>query len=71
MSFWYNTATGQVETDENRSQAQDVMGPYGTREEAAGALQSARARTEQWDREDREWASKGSASNHSEDDNDD
>ena len=62
MSFWYNTATGQVETDENRSQAQDVMGPYDTREEAAGALQSARARTEQWDREDREGASKGSAS---------
>lgn len=60
MSYWYNTATGRVETDEDRGQAQDVMGPYDTREEAANALQSARARTEQWDREDKEWEQRGS-----------
>ena len=35
MSYWYNTATGQVETDDTRGQAQDVMGPYETEAEAA------------------------------------
>jgi hypothetical protein len=60
VSYWYNTATGQVETDENRGQAQDVMGPYETREEAANAVQSARERTERWDAEDREWERRGS-----------
>ena len=62
MSYWYNTATGQVETDDNRGQAQDVMGPYDTEEEAAHALQSARERTEKWDAEDREWNARGAAS---------
>lgn len=66
MSYWYNTATGQVETDENRGQAQDVMGPYETREEAANAVQSARERTERWDAEDREWEQRGSTSDDSE-----
>ena len=67
MSYWYNTATGQVETDDNRGQAQDVMGPYDTEEEAAHALQSARERTEKWDAEDREWNARGSASEDGED----
>lgn len=62
MSYWYNTATGQVETDENRGQAQDVMGPYETEAEAARAIQSAHERTEKWDAEDREWNARGSAS---------
>ena len=67
MSYWYNTATGQVETDDNRGQAQDVMGPYDTEDEAAHALQSARERTEKWDAEDREWNARGSASEDGED----
>ncbi|HEU4332811.1 MAG TPA: methionine aminopeptidase [Lapillicoccus sp.] len=67
MSYWYNTATGQVETDDNRGQAQDVMGPYDTEEEAAHALQSARERTEKWDAEDREWNARGAASEDGED----
>ena len=67
MSYWYNTATGQVETDDDRGQAQDVMGPYDTEEEAAHALQSARERTEKWDAEDREWNARGSASEDGED----
>jgi len=67
VSYWYNTATGQVETDDNRGQAQDVMGPYDTEEEAAHALQSARERTEKWDAEDREWNARGSASEDGED----
>ncbi|MEP6650209.1 MAG: methionine aminopeptidase [Lapillicoccus sp.] len=67
MSYWYNTATGQVETDENRGQAQDVMGPYETEAEAANAVQSAHERTEKWDQEDREWNARGSASGDAED----
>jgi hypothetical protein len=66
VSYWYNTATGQVETDENRGQAQDIMGPYETREEAANAVQSARERTERWDAEDREWEQRGSTWDDSE-----
>jgi hypothetical protein len=53
--FWYNTRTGQVETDVDKGQGKDLMGPYGTREEAAQALESARRRTEAWDEEDRRW----------------
>ena len=67
MSFWYNTATGQVETDDNRGQAQDVMGPYETEAEAAKALQTAHERTEKWDQEDRQWNTGGATSDDGED----
>ena len=53
--FWFNTRTGQVETDEDKGQGKDLMGPYASREEAANALSSARQRTEAWDEEDRRW----------------
>lgn len=55
MHYWYNIRTGEVETDENRSQNDDVMGPYETREAASSALATARANTERWDEEDKEW----------------
>lgn len=61
MSFWYNVRTGEVETDENRSRADEVMGPYETEDEARQALETARARTEKWDEEDREWEQKNAA----------
>ena len=32
MPYWYNVDTGQVETDDNRSQDDKVLGPYPTRE---------------------------------------
>lgn len=67
MSYWYNTATGQVETDDNRGQAQDVMGPYETEAEAARALQSAHERTEKWDEEERRWNSGASSSGDADD----
>jgi hypothetical protein len=67
VSYWYNTSTGQVETDDTRGQAQDVMGPYETEAEARNALTSAARRTEQWDREDREWDSKGTSTGSSDD----
>ena len=53
--FWYNTRTGQVETDVEKGQGKDLMGPYATREEASQALASAQRRTEAWDEEDRRW----------------
>jgi hypothetical protein len=53
--FWYNTRTGQVETDENKGQSKDLLGPYPTQAEAAQALETARRRTEDWDEEDRRW----------------
>jgi hypothetical protein len=53
--FWFNTRTGQVETEEDKGQGKDLMGPYASREEAAQALESARRRTEAWDEEDRRW----------------
>ena len=55
MQYWYNITTGKVETDENRSQNDQVMGPYATEAEAEAALATARSRTEKWDEEDREW----------------
>jgi hypothetical protein len=53
--FWFNTQTGQVETDETKGQGKDLLGPYASREEAAQALDRARQRTEAWDEEDRRW----------------
>ena len=59
MSFWYNVDTGQVETDENRSRGEQVLGPYATEDEARRALDTAHAKTDKWDAEDRAWNEKG------------
>ena len=61
MRYWYNVRTGHVEDDDNRSMAEDVMGPYDTREDAARALETARRKTEKWDADDREWRNRGAA----------
>ena len=53
--FWFNTTTGEVE-EGRQSDWSQVLGPYPTREAAARALDTARSRSEAWDREDREWA---------------
>ena len=53
--YYFNLTTGQVESAEGKSPAKDVLGPYSTREEAQQALEKARARTEDWDEEDRRW----------------
>lgn len=55
MAYWYNIATKQVETDENRSSSDDLMGPYDTEAEAGNALEGAAKNTEAWDAEDRAW----------------
>lgn len=51
VAFFYNLTTGEVEQGRQRA-AQHLMGPYPTREAAAAALESARARTEAWDATD-------------------
>ncbi|HET9656531.1 MAG TPA: hypothetical protein VFP72_14330 [Kineosporiaceae bacterium] len=53
--FWYNLRTGRVETNYDKSQGKDLMGPYASAAEAELALQSARERTRRWDDEDRRW----------------
>ena len=55
MAYWYNLTTGQVESDSNKSQSDDLMGPYDSQAAAANALETARKRTEAWDEKDREW----------------
>ncbi|MBM6403661.1 methionine aminopeptidase [Phycicoccus sp. CSK15P-2] len=62
MPYWYNVDTGQVETDETRSQDADVLGPYETEEAASRALTTAREKTERWDAEEREWDERGTSS---------
>ena len=61
VSFWYNVDTGQVETDENRSRGEQVLGPYASEAEARAALDTAHKKTEEWDAEDREWNERGAA----------
>ncbi|PID96252.1 MAG: methionine aminopeptidase [Actinomycetales bacterium] len=59
MSWWFNIRSGCVQSDHERGQDVDVLGPYETREEAERALETARAKTEAWDAEDREWDNRG------------
>ncbi|ACZ31067.1 hypothetical protein Xcel_2048 [Xylanimonas cellulosilytica DSM 15894] len=56
--YWFNTRTGQVEHG-RQSPWNELMGPYGTAEEAARALDKARDRTESWDDEDAAWRDTG------------
>ena len=55
MAYWYNVDTGQVETDDDKSQGANLMGPYDSQGAASHALQTAREKTEAWDAADREW----------------
>jgi len=53
--FWFNTRTGRVETEYDKSQSKDLLGPYASASEAEQALAKAQQRTEAWDEEDRRW----------------
>jgi hypothetical protein len=55
VSYWYNVDTGQVETDDNRSRGEQVLGPYATEAEARAALDTAHKKTDTWDAADRAW----------------
>jgi hypothetical protein len=55
MSFWWCLSHGRVEgssTDDSGCANMDRLGPYGSHEEAAGALERARARTAEQDARD-------------------
>jgi hypothetical protein len=49
--YWFNLKTHQVE-EGPQSPGIDRAGPYASREEAAKAVATMRARTEAWDAED-------------------
>lgn len=53
--FWFNMRTGKVQTNYDKGQGKDLMGPYPTSEQAEHALESASRRTEDWDEADRRW----------------
>jgi hypothetical protein len=53
--YWFNVATGTVQTNYDKGQGKNLMGPYPTHEQAQNALRSAAERTEKWDDEDRRW----------------
>lgn len=59
MAFWFNVRTGLVEDDTDKSPMDRLMGPFDTREAAEQALSHARANTERWDAEDKEWNDDG------------
>lgn len=52
--FYYNVETKQVE-EGPQSPADQLMGPYPTREAAQHALETAAARNDAWDAEDAAW----------------
>ena len=56
MPYWYNVKTHAVESDEERSASQDVLGPFATIELAQSALTSAHHRNDDADRADAEWS---------------
>jgi hypothetical protein len=51
--FWYNTRTGQVEQGAQSDWSQ-LLGPYGSREEAEGAMATVAANNEAADAADEE-----------------
>jgi hypothetical protein len=53
VQYWFNTATQQVDVGHLKPGA-TLMGPYASRAEAEAALETARRRTEAWDREEAE-----------------
>jgi len=54
VEYFFNTRTRMVEKG-RQSSWEHLMGPYATPEEAAGALEIAKARSEQWDEDDERW----------------
>ena len=67
MPYWYNVDTGQVETDDNRGQDANVMGPYESEAEAARALQPPTSARRSGTRRTAEWNSGASTSGDADD----
>jgi hypothetical protein len=52
--WFYDVRTGEVQELERKGQNKDLLGPYASRDEAQSALDTARARTAENERRDRE-----------------
>ena len=52
--YFYNLTTKQVE-EGRQSPATELIGPFGSAEEARKALETVAARNESWDEDDKEW----------------
>lgn len=50
--FWFCVKHKRVEQGEDMCPPIDRLGPYGTREEAENALETAERRNEEWDAQD-------------------
>lgn len=55
MAYWYNVNTNSVEQGDDTTSKSDLLGPYATEAEARNAIETAHAKSEQWDAEDREF----------------
>jgi hypothetical protein len=55
MAFWYNLSTRQVESNENRSAALYLLGPFATRKEAESAIETAHEQAKESDEADAAW----------------
>ena len=53
--FWFCLKHRTVESAEDRCSSDQRLGPFKTRQEAAGALELAKRRTEEWDAADEKW----------------
>jgi len=53
--FWFNLRTRQVQTNVDKGQSKELMGPYPTAEAAQHALTSAAERTDAWDEQSRRY----------------
>jgi hypothetical protein len=59
MAYWFNVNSGTVEDDANKSQQDQLMGPFDTHEAAEQALSHARENTARWDAADKAWQDDG------------
>lgn len=55
MAYWYNVDTGAVEQGDQSDSKSYMLGPYETEAEARNAIDTAHAKSEKWDAEDREF----------------
>ena len=59
MAYWFNVTSGQVEEDANKSQQDQLMGPFDSHAAAEQALSHAKENTERWNAEDKAWDDEG------------
>jgi len=54
QEYYYNVRTGAVQTNVDKGQGKELMGPYPSADAARAALRAAADRTTAWD-EDERW----------------